>query len=117
MDEKPVALKMNVDLRELRLRDARRHVRDLRLDIEFTQRRIADLSMKPDIALEGVDLIMAKSPDGNMGTPVEPGYIAASGTSFACPIGACLAAMILQSRGVTTPPAEVAELLRASAQR
>ncbi|TVS16863.1 MAG: hypothetical protein EA424_13575 [Planctomycetaceae bacterium] len=73
--------------------------------------------MKPDIALEGVNLIMAKSPDGNMGTPVEPGYIAASGTSFACPIGACLAAMILQARGTTSSPAEVAELLRASAQR
>ncbi|TVS16872.1 MAG: hypothetical protein EA424_13620 [Planctomycetaceae bacterium] len=37
---------INVDLRELRLRDARRHVRNLRLDIEFTQRRIADLPVK-----------------------------------------------------------------------
>ena len=33
--------------------------------------------MKPDIALEGVNIVMAKSPDGTMGTPVEPGYIIA----------------------------------------
>ena len=46
MDTKPVGVMIKVDLPELRLRDARRHVRNLRLDIEFTQRRIADLPVK-----------------------------------------------------------------------
>jgi len=71
--------------------------------------------LKPDLVLEGVNVVMAASPDGSMGRPVEPGYVTASGTSFACPIGACLAAMILQARGVGTPPQRVRELLYQSA--
>ena len=73
--------------------------------------------MKPDVALEGVNIVMAKSPDGNMGTPAEPGYIMASGTSFACPIGACLAAMVIEARGTRTAPNDVYEILRRSARR
>lgn len=72
---------------------------------------------KPDIAAEGVNIVMAASPDGAMGSPVAPGYISASGTSFACPIGACLAAMILQAKGASTPPHQVRELLQASSSR
>lgn len=72
---------------------------------------------KPDIAAEGVNIVMAASPDGEMGTPVAPGYVSASGTSFACPIGACLAAMILQAKGTSTPPSQVRDILQGSSSR
>ncbi len=79
--------------------------------------RLGQKPMKPDLALEGVNIVMAKSPDGRMGTPVERGYIMASGTSFACPIAASLAAMILEAKGTGMSPVHVAEHLRTSACR
>ena len=60
---------------------------------------------------------MAQSPDGSMGTPMAPGYIAASGTSFAAPIGAALAAMVLKPANFARRPPKCAKSSAAPAAR
>lgn len=72
--------------------------------------------MKPDLAAEGVQIVMAHSPHGEMGTPVDADHIAASGTSFAAPIVAGLAAMVRQAKGDLSP-LQMRQILQDAAQR
>jgi subtilisin family serine protease len=70
--------------------------------------------LKPDLAVEGVNIVMARSPDGTMGTPVANGYIMASGTSFACPIAAALGAMVCQAQKLQVSPEQIRAVLQES---
>jgi subtilisin family serine protease len=58
--------------------------------------RVGDAAIKPDITAPGVDIAAAKAAEGQMGTPVADGYVAASGTSMATPHVAGVAALMAQ---------------------
>jgi len=56
--------------------------------------RVGDGEIKPDITAPGVGIVAAKAAFGRIGTPVEPGYVSASGTSMATPHVAGAAAIL-----------------------
>ncbi|SMD23716.1 Subtilase family protein [Kibdelosporangium aridum] len=58
--------------------------------------RIGDAAIKPDVTAPGVNIAAAKAANGQMGTPVADGYVAASGTSMATPHVAGAAALLAQ---------------------
>nr|WP_052478841.1 S8 family serine peptidase [Kibdelosporangium sp. MJ126-NF4]CEL20899.1 peptidase S8 and S53, subtilisin, kexin, sedolisin [Kibdelosporangium sp. MJ126-NF4]CTQ98296.1 peptidase S8 and S53, subtilisin, kexin, sedolisin [Kibdelosporangium sp. MJ126-NF4] len=65
---------------------------------EFSSRgpRTGDTAIKPDITAPGVGIVAAKATQSG-GTPVEDGYLGASGTSMATPHVAGSAALVAQS--------------------
>ncbi|MEV6235860.1 S8 family serine peptidase [Lentzea sp. NPDC051838] len=54
---------------------------------EFSSRgpRWVNNAIKPDITAPGVDIVAAKAKNGQIGTPVDEGHVALSGTSMATP--------------------------------
>jgi subtilisin family serine protease len=69
----------------------------------------ADGRVKPDVAAQGVDVVVAAPGTAS-------GYTRASGTSFSCPLTAGVAALLVQAR----PDARVTEIddaLRATASQ
>ncbi|MGH3878275.1 MAG: S8 family peptidase [Actinophytocola sp.] len=63
---------------------------------EFSSRgpRWVDGAIKPDITAPGVDIVAAKAANGQIGEPVEDGYVSLSGTSMAAPHVAGSAAIV-----------------------
>ncbi|MFD9697886.1 S8 family serine peptidase [Lentzea sp. NPDC059081] len=63
---------------------------------EFSSRgpRWTNNAVKPDITAPGVDIVAAKAKNGVIGTPVDEGHVAISGTSMATPHVAGAAAIV-----------------------
>ncbi|HUQ59102.1 S8 family serine peptidase [Lentzea sp.] len=63
---------------------------------EFSSRgpRWVNNAVKPDITAPGVDIVAAKAKNGQIGTPVDEGHVAVSGTSMATPHVAGAAAIV-----------------------
>ena len=63
---------------------------------EFSSRgpRWYNNAVKPDITAPGVDIVAAKAKNGQIGTPVDEGHVALSGTSMATPHVAGAAAIL-----------------------
>ncbi|MBM7776260.1 subtilisin family serine protease [Actinokineospora baliensis] len=77
--------------------------------------RIGDAAVKPDVTAPGSGIAAAKSADGLLGDPVEPGYVAMSGTSMASPHVAGAAALLAQKHPDWTG-AQIKAALTASAK-
>ncbi|MFB7780998.1 S8 family serine peptidase [Streptomyces bauhiniae] len=58
--------------------------------------RLGDLAVKPDVTAPGVGIVAARAAGTTMGDPVDPYYVAASGTSMAAPHVAGAAALVAQ---------------------
>jgi subtilisin family serine protease len=63
---------------------------------DFSSRgpRWTNNAVKPDITAPGVDIVAAKARNGQIGTPVDEGHVALSGTSMATPHVAGAAAIV-----------------------
>ncbi|MDX8034070.1 S8 family serine peptidase [Lentzea sp. BCCO 10_0856] len=77
--------------------------------------RTGDGAIKPDITAPGVDIVAAKAKNGVIGTPVDEGHVALSGTSMAAPHVAGAAA-ILAAKNPAWSPAEIKTALMNSAK-
>ncbi|HWO61290.1 MAG TPA: S8 family peptidase [Umezawaea sp.] len=77
--------------------------------------RVGDGGIKPDITAPGVGIVAAKAANGRIGTPVEPGYVSASGTSMATPHVAGAAAILAGQHPDWTGP-QLKSALTASAK-
>lgn len=77
--------------------------------------RVGDGGIKPDITAPGVGIVAAKAANGRIGTPVEPGYVSASGTSMATPHVAGAAAVLAGQHPDWTGP-QLKSALTASAK-
>ncbi|MFE2751892.1 S8 family serine peptidase [Actinosynnema sp. NPDC059335] len=58
--------------------------------------RVGDGAVKPDVTAPGVEIVAARSRGGTVGTPVDDGHVAMSGTSMATPHVAGAAALVAQ---------------------
>jgi subtilisin family serine protease len=65
--------------------------------------RAGDAALKPEITAPGVDIVAARAGGTGMGTPVNPLYTAANGTSMATPHVAGAAAILAQLHPGWTP--------------
>lgn len=65
---------------------------------DFSSRgpRVGDGGLKPDLTAPGVDIVAARSKEGQIGTPVGDKYLSLSGTSMATPHAAGAAAILAQ---------------------
>ncbi|CRK55890.1 peptidase S8 and S53, subtilisin, kexin, sedolisin [Alloactinosynnema sp. L-07] len=77
--------------------------------------RIGDSAVKPDVTAPGSEIAAAKAAEGVIGNPVEPGYVALSGTSMATPHVAGAAALLAQKNPQWTG-ARIKAALTASAR-
>ncbi|WP_199443910.1 S8 family peptidase [Umezawaea beigongshangensis] len=77
--------------------------------------RTGDGAVKPDITAPGVEIAAARSSTGVIGTPVEDGYVALSGTSMATPHVAGAAAILAQQHP-DWPGSRIKAALMASAK-
>jgi subtilisin family serine protease len=69
---------------------------DALANFSLTGPTVGDNAIKPDITAPGVQIVAASHSAGTIGTPVEDGYTAMSGTSMATPHVAGAAALIAQ---------------------
>lgn len=85
--------------------------------------RVADFSgrgptldgrVKPDVVFPGVGIVSCRAQGTDMGTPVDPHYTSASGTSMATPHASGTAALLLEAEPALTP-AQVKRLLQDTA--
>ncbi|GLZ38958.1 S8 family serine peptidase [Actinokineospora sp. NBRC 105648] len=77
--------------------------------------RIGDGGVKPDITAPGSGIVAAAAAQGQIGDPVEPGYVRLSGTSMAAPHVAGAAALLAQQHPEWTG-AQLKAVLTASAK-
>ncbi len=77
--------------------------------------RSGDGAIKPDITAPGVGIVAAKARNGVIGTPVDPGHVALSGTSMAAPHVAGAAA-ILAAKNPAWSASEIKTTLMNSAR-
>ncbi|MFI6097757.1 S8 family serine peptidase [Lentzea sp. NPDC051213] len=77
--------------------------------------RTGDGAIKPDITAPGVGIVAAKAKFGVIGTPVDEGHVALSGTSMAAPHVAGAAA-ILAAKNPAWSPADIKTALMNSAK-
>ncbi len=66
---------------------------------DFSARALPGDTKSLNLVAPGVNIVSARSPDGNMGAPVGSGFTMASGTSFASPVIAGLAALVAEACG------------------
>lgn len=80
---------------------------------DFSSRgpRLGDDGLKPDLTAPGVDIVAARSKDGQIGTPVGDAYVSLSGTSMATPHAAGAAAILAQQHPDWTGPRLKAALM------